>query len=108
MLKVFLTHSGYEVECEQDIEKALERLPIERFDLVLLDEILALSRGCFILAWMREFGIDPPIIIVTDINCDELLIDWVKRGASAVINKPPRRGELCKALGKVQSAGEKH
>jgi CheY-like chemotaxis protein len=98
-------HDIFEAE---DGIKGLQAASNRKFDLVLLDIIMPGTDGIKILKMMREQFPGTPVIIVTADIQESVHKQCIEIGASAVVHKPPREGELlaavAEAIGKAGGA----
>lgn len=76
---------------------AVSALCSGHFDAVLLDESLAHREGQYLIAGLREHGHNQPVLIMSPM-ADQLLVDWVERGASDIITKPTPPAQLKQRL----------
>jgi len=101
VLQVNLRLAGYDVDTALSAEQALG-LPLEQYDLFLLDVMMEASDG-FTLAHeirQREGCADAPIIFCTARDDEESLLTGFEHGADDYIKKPFSMKEL---LARVQS-----
>ncbi len=88
-----LSGIGYRPIFSSSLSGALDALRGgDSCEAILLDESLAHKEGQYMIAGLRELGFDQPVVIMSPM-ADQLLVDWIGRGASDIIKKPtpPRR-----------------
>lgn len=86
-----LTREGHEVETCDSGEKALARLDIEPFDLLLLDLMMPGINGLDVL---RELKSDPhtaalPVVMISALDETETAVRCIEAGAEDYLAKPP-------------------
>jgi adenylate cyclase len=86
-----LTREGHEVETCDSGEKALARLDIEPFDLLLLDLMMPGINGLDVL---RELKADPhtaalPVVMISALDETETAVRCIEAGAEDYLAKPP-------------------
>jgi len=85
-----LAHWDYETAIATDGQKALDRLRVERFDLVLLDVMMPIMDGHEVL---RRVKADPatasvPVIMVSAVDEQVSIMDCIREGAEDFLTKP--------------------
>ncbi|RMG60604.1 MAG: response regulator [Deltaproteobacteria bacterium] len=96
---------GYEAEGTHDPSEALERIPGGDYDVVISDIGMPGISGWSLLERLRERGCRVPLLFVTGWADGISREDVVAKGASGVISKPFRPGDVKKAVEEVL-AGE--
>jgi adenylate cyclase len=86
-----LTREGHEVEICDSGEKALARLDIEPFDLLLLDLMMPGINGLDVL---RQLKADPhtatlPVVMISALDETETAVRCIEAGAEDYLAKPP-------------------
>ncbi|MBX7255152.1 MAG: sigma-54 dependent transcriptional regulator [Candidatus Hydrogenedentes bacterium] len=96
ILEIVLMKDGYEVACAANVERALELLEKESFDLVLTDLRMGNDRqaGMSLLSWLNEYAPMTPSIMMTAYGSVETAIEAMKRGATDYILKPFKNEEI--------------
>lgn len=82
-----LTHVEY-------LSKAISLLEKEKFDVILLDLSLPDSQGLDTVARIQEYGIHPPIVVLTAYNDQELALKLLQFGVQDYLVKDSVSGEL--------------
>jgi two-component system, NtrC family, response regulator AtoC len=95
-LSVLLSSLGYEVDCVESGEQALERLAGGRTApaLVLLDLILPGMSGLDLLDRITQDHPDVMVIVLSTVVQIKTVVDAMRRGASDYLTKPFREPEL--------------
>ena len=94
-VQIGLSLAGYAVQTTTDAREALELARSEAPDVVLMDIVMAPMDGFHFLDKLRSFS-DVPVIVFT---ANAIVADLaVKTGASDIIAKPFRPGELEKKI----------
>lgn len=92
-LALLFEHQGARVEIATGGVEGLEMLTIVSPDLILLDLLLPGKGGIELLKEIRQLS-SVPIVLVTAVSQQELLINALSTGADDYIQKPFRREEL--------------
>lgn len=101
MLSSYLQCHGFIVMAASTGAEALRQCRIEKFDLITLDLVLPDVDGLDLLASIRNFDRDTPIIIATGNDPNQALINAAKmRGASGFASKT---GPLKELLAQIQT-----
>jgi diguanylate cyclase (GGDEF)-like protein len=88
MIEAFLANdSGIEVLVVDNGLAALEKLPQDHFDIIILDYSLPRMNGLEVLGKIREQGNATPVIMVTGQGDEKIAVESMKRGASDYIIK---------------------
>ncbi len=98
MLKTWLGKKGFAVDTAGSNARARKQLDKQRYDLVLSDLRLPDQDGLFLLSWMKERGLDAPLIIMTGYADIQSAVQAMKHGASDYISKPVQPDELLKKI----------
>ena len=103
----YLSESGYEVDCAQELEEAQTLLAHFPYSVVITD--LRLSKLAFggldVIKHVRESSAQTSIIVLTAYGWPELKAEASASGADAFLRKPTRLKELRKTV--VELAGGK-
>lgn len=102
LLRVILAASGYDIIEAYDGEEALEKLKLERPDLILLDVMMPKLTGYDVCKKIRadEKTRDIPVIMITALHEMDDRIKGIEAGANDFISKPFNKAEL---LARVKS-----
>jgi DNA-binding NtrC family response regulator len=100
-LSAILGDAGYEVEVAADGQKALERLGVERFGVVLADLKMPKLDGIALLKSIRERNIPTEFVMITGQGSTELAIEAMKEGAADYIEKPLNAERLNKLKAQI-------
>lgn len=88
LIEYNLTAKGYDVDSSTNGEDAFNRILMEKFDLVLLDQMLPKISGIEILKKVRAEGNATPVIFLTAVDAEENKIEGLISGADDYITKP--------------------
>lgn len=88
LIEYNLTSKGYDVDSATNGEDALNRILMEKFDLVLLDQMLPKLSGIEILKKMRSESNSTPVIFLTAVDAEENKIEGLISGADDYVTKP--------------------
>ncbi|WP_125565516.1 response regulator transcription factor [Companilactobacillus insicii] len=88
LIEYNLTAKGYDVDSSTNGEDALNKILMEKFDLVLLDQMLPKISGIEILKRVRADGNATPVIFLTAVDAEENKIEGLISGADDYITKP--------------------
>lgn len=84
-------------------EEALGLLGSGEFDLLLLDLLMPGMDGKAVLAAMREWGIEVPVVVMTADIQERTKASLTELGAPVVVNKPLTRAKLVAAIGEAMA-----
>lgn len=88
MLSHFLVEEGYDVTVAPDGGVALELLEKDEFSLLITDLDMPRATGADLLAYVRQRGLDLPVIVITATADVEARAHARALGAADYINKP--------------------
>ncbi|MCY4262486.1 MAG: sigma-54 dependent transcriptional regulator [Candidatus Dadabacteria bacterium] len=88
ILETSLRKLGFEVECAQNGEEALQKAFERQYSLILLDINMPDMNGFDVLASLRDRNVDSPIIFITAQNTVSNAIDSMQLGAYDYLTKP--------------------
>jgi two-component system, OmpR family, KDP operon response regulator KdpE len=93
LLRLNLERAGYRVATEGDGVAALDRVDLERLDLILLDVMMPAMDGFTFLARLREFSA-VPVILLTAKGEERDKVQGLDLGADDYLTKPFGPAEL--------------
>lgn len=93
-LKPPLEKDGFQVETFTDGQSAIDRLAVERFDVLVTDLKMRRPNGNDILNFVRQNAPGTKVIIITGFPTVETARDSMKSGAVDFVIKPFRISEL--------------
>ena len=102
LLKISLTHKGYEVITAEDGEKGIEAFQAERPPLVITDIKMPGIDGIEVLKRIRGLNPDTRVIVITGHGDMESAIEALQFEASDFINKPITDKALSVALKRAE------
>ncbi len=98
-----LAREGYELALVATAGAAMERARASRFDVVVLDVMLAGESGLDLCARLREGGVETPILFLSARGAVDARIEGLEAGGDDYLPKPFALKELCarvRALGR--------
>jgi two-component system nitrogen regulation response regulator NtrX len=93
--------SKYRVAEADSAESAREALPREKPDLMLLDVVMPGQDGISFLKWMREQGIDLPVLMVSALDTAKTAVEALQVGATDYLVKGFELEELRQRVGNL-------
>jgi len=97
---------AYEITSAQSVAEAVDILPRERFDLILLDMVMPRIGGLDLLKRVRDLGVKAPVLMMSgggDTRKAEALIE----GAAGYLHKPFELRELDRLVTLALGSGPK-
>ena len=94
LLEGFLKKHGHEPVIVHDVKSSFKTLTQYTFDLLLIDYRLPDGTGLDILAYVRENGLNFPVVIMTSFNDVRTAVKSIQLGAIDYITKPVNPDEL--------------
>ncbi len=91
---------GFTVTETSSGQEALENIACDPPDVILLDLLMPGMSGQDVLHKLSEQGCNIPVIVISADIQDTTKAECLEAGASAVINKPPKRAELLEEIRK--------
>ena len=96
-----LEAEGHRVKLTGNADDALAALGGEPFDLVLIDVVMELKDGVYLIERVRERWKDLPIILMSGYSTPETISRGMKAGANRFIPKPFTPDELLAVIEKL-------
>ncbi|MFN3946768.1 MAG: response regulator transcription factor [Aquificaceae bacterium] len=93
-LKELFEEEGYKVRLALDGRRGLNLALSENFDLIILDYYIPSVDGKDFLRFLREEGIEVPVIVITVVSEVKNKLDFFRMGADDYITKPFHFEEL--------------
>lgn len=87
-LKPLMERSGYQVVSAVNGKQALELIPFEQPDLIILDMLMPHLDGRDVLRRLRQEGNWTPVILLTKVNTTVEKVLSLQEGADDYLNKP--------------------
>jgi DNA-binding response OmpR family regulator len=87
-LKPLMERSGYDVISAANGAQALEMIPREKPDLIVLDMLMPRLDGRDVLRRLRQAGNWTPVILLTKVNTPAERVMSLQEGADDYLNKP--------------------
>jgi two-component system OmpR family response regulator len=94
ILTIALETSGLEVEVAHSGPDAYERGRDGQFDIIVLDQLMPGMLGIEIIQKWRADGVDTPVIMVSGVDDDRVVIHSLELGVLDFVRKPFRITEL--------------
>lgn len=89
-----LVKEGYEVLLTRNGKDAIETLKDKKVDLIITDIMMPFASGIEILAALKTMGKKIPVIMLSSMGQEEVIVDAFDLGASDFIVKPFSPNEL--------------
>ncbi len=106
VLTLALEGAGFACEAASGIEEGQRALRETTFDGVLSDLKLKDGSGIELLTWMKEQGLETPVVIMTAYATTETTVQALNQGAVDFITKPFKHEELIASLKGLLAAAE--
>ncbi|HEX9081245.1 MAG TPA: sigma-54 dependent transcriptional regulator [Holophagaceae bacterium] len=106
VLTLALEGAGFLCEPVPGLEEGRRALSEAAFDGVLSDLKLKDGSGIELLAWMKEQGLDTPVVIMTAYATTETTVEALNQGAVDFITKPFKHEDLIATLKGLLAAAE--
>jgi len=101
MLSSVLKQDGFDPECAQTAQAALELAEKQTFDFILSDVRMAGMDGIQLLQTLRSRGIESMVILMSAYGNVDLALEAMRKGAYDYISKPFKTDEVVLALRKA-------
>ncbi len=106
VLTLALEGAGFKCEATSGIEDGQRALRETTFDGVLSDLKLKDGSGIELLTWMKEQGLETPVVIMTAYATTETTVEALNQGAVDFITKPFKHEDLIATLKGLLAAAE--
>ncbi len=93
-IKTMLTKHGFQVFATTDAQDALDALEDEHFDLIISDIMMPYVSGIELLSGIKKVKKDMPMIIISALDQQEIILTAFEEGADDFIKKPINLNEL--------------
>ena len=107
-LRVILEAAGFEPSLAADGETALRRIDEQPLDVVLLDIMMPVLDGWFVLAELQGRALRPQVIVCSAKTADADRERALNLGAAAYVTKPYSPDDLIAKIHTVLAQGEAH
>jgi len=101
LTKIINRYFGCEIYVAMNAAEALSYLYVGGFDLVLLDLSTQELCGRLMVRSMQNLPRPASILVITDINCEEVLEEIINLGIRRVVHKPIKMAELLEMIAGV-------
>ena len=99
---------GFEAQFVPNVDKALEAMKNNGFDLLLIDVKMPKKDGMYLMRKIKEQWPDMPIIVMSGYYTTETIQEAMRMGATTFIAKPFEPDELMETIRNVISKEERH
>ena len=93
-IKNMLTNNGAEVFATTDAQDALDTIEEEDYDLIISDIMMPYLSGIELLSAIKQIKKDIPIIIISALDQQEVIMTAFEEGAEDFVKKPLNLNEL--------------
>lgn len=93
-IKNMLQKNGYQVFATTDAQDAIDTMQEEKFDLIISDIMMPYVSGIELLSSIKKSHAQVPIIIISALDQEEVILTAFQEGASDFIKKPINLSEL--------------
>ena len=93
-IKNMLTNNGCEVFATTDAQDALDTIEEEDYDLIISDIMMPYVSGIELLSSIKQIKKDIPIIIISALDQQEVIMTAFEEGAEDFVKKPLNLNEL--------------
>ncbi|HRI27925.1 MAG TPA: response regulator [Chitinophagales bacterium] len=93
-IKTMLSKNGYQVFATTDAQDALDTLEEEEFDLIISDIMMPYISGIELLSAIKKARKNLPIIIISALDQQEIVLTAFEEGADDFVKKPISLNEL--------------
>lgn len=100
-LKRFLTMKGYRISMAENGREAMDIIEREKIDLVITDMEMPEMNGMELLASVKEFNGNLPVVMITGYSDAEKTVTALREGASDFINKPFRMQDINESISRL-------
>lgn len=98
-----LKKEGYEVLIARNGKEAIDLIKITNFDLIISDIMMPFASGTEILSAIRSFGKNIPVIMLSGLGQEEVVLDAFNLGAADFMVKPFSPTELILRIKRLMS-----
>lgn len=93
-LEFRLKKDGYQVIPCADGRQGIQAIENDKFDLVLTDLMLPYNNGLEVVSRLKEISKETPVIVLTNIGLEHVVLDAFNLGADDYMTKPFSPNEL--------------
>ena len=93
-IKTMLSKHGYKIFATTDAQDALDTLEEEEFDLIISDIMMPYVSGIELLSALKKTKNKVPIIIISALDQQEVILTAFEEGAEDFVKKPIQLDEL--------------
>tara|TARA_B110000211_G_C14039439_1_gene536092 strand:+ start:468 stop:830 length:363 start_codon:yes stop_codon:yes gene_type:complete len=100
-LEFKLKKDGYEIVAVQNGQEAIDKLSSEKFDLVVTDMMMPFKGGLDVIAAVKEAEGEIPVVVLSSVGQEEMVVKAFKLGAEDYITKPFSPNEFSMRIAKI-------
>lgn len=93
-IKNMLSDKGYSIFATTDAQDALDTIKEEHFDLIISDIMMPFKSGIELLSDIKKVNPTLPIIIISSLDQQEVILTAFQEGAADFVKKPINLSEL--------------
>ncbi len=97
----FLLRCGFEVALAEDGPTGIESFKKENPDIIFLDVTMPDMTGIEVLKQIKEINKDAKVVMLTNVDQQETIMETVKLGAKGFIKKPFEEDKLLEKINKL-------
>lgn len=94
LLVTALEINGFEVVVARNGQRAFELGRDQDFNLAIVDQLMPGMLGNEIISRWREAGLELPVIVLSGVEDDDVVVSTLENGATDFVRKPFRLPEL--------------
>ncbi|MGB0838763.1 MAG: response regulator transcription factor [Chitinophagales bacterium] len=102
-IKTMLSKQGYQVFATTDAQDALDTIEEEDFDLIISDIMMPYMSGIELLHSIKAIRKNLPIIIISALDQQEVIMTAFQEGAEDFVKKPINLNELLLRVKRVMN-----
>lgn len=103
-LEFKLKKDGYDIVTVQNGQEAIDKAAEEKFDLIVTDMMMPFKGGLDVISAVKEQGGNVPVIVLSSVGQEEMVVKAFKLGADDYITKPFSPNEFSMRIEKVFKA----
>ena len=96
-----LKKEGYNVTAVSNGQEAMHKINSETFDLIVTDMMMPFISGLEVITEVKASGNECPVIVLSSVGQEEMVVKALKLGASDYITKPFSPNEFSTRIEKI-------
>lgn len=96
-----LTKDGYDVDTAEDGEKAIQKIEVQEYSIIISDIMMPFISGFELVKILKERGTDAPVLMLTSLNSETAVLKAFDLGADDFMTKPFSPNELSVRIKKL-------